>query len=73
VAPVVLVVLVVASFCDQKKFYTLLNHVLLCGEFHTTFLHHPVVEKVFSLSDPRTVFHEILDPCGLSDLPVQQY
>jgi hypothetical protein len=70
VAPVVLVV---ASFCDPEKFYTLPNHVLLCGEFHTTFLHHPVVGKVFSLSDPRTIFHGILDPYGLSDLPVQQY
>jgi hypothetical protein len=66
-------VLVVASFCDPEKFYTLPNHVLLCDEFHTTFLHHPVVRKVFSLSDLRTTFHGILDPCGLSDLPVQQY
>jgi hypothetical protein len=70
VAPVVLVV---ASFCDPEMFYTFPNHVLLCGEFHTTFLHHPVVGNVFSLSDPRTVFRGILDPCGLSNLPVQQY
>jgi hypothetical protein len=70
---VALVALVVASFCDPEKFYSLPNHVLLCGEFHTTFLHHSVVGKVFSLSDPRTVSHGILDPCGLSDLLIQQY
>jgi hypothetical protein len=67
------VVLVVASFCSPEKFYTLLNHIQLCGEFHTTFRHHLVIGKVFSLFAPRTVFHENLDPCGLSDLPVQQY
>jgi hypothetical protein len=60
--------LVVTSFCDSKKFFTLSDHVHRYDGSRTTSLHYWGVGRVSSPSDMRIISRGTYDLRGSSDL-----